>query len=528
MVSNLLRRVLASHVLLPIVAFAYPILSLLAFNSEYVAPAEAIRGLAVCLASAIILYALVLLWVRSAAVAALTSSLVGILALSYGHMYDQIKNASLLGLLIGRHRFLAPAVLAALLLMLWWIARRLADPDRVARAMTLVAFVLVAFPVFQLSANAVRKLSAEPNPALQTDLMEHLAPSSDRTPPDIYYIILDGYARDDVLRVNYDFDNSYFLQGLEGMGFEVASGSRSNYALTLLSLASSLNMDYLQSLDPNLLRSDNPSFRTRALIRESSVISALRHLGYTFVALESAVSFTNFRKADLYIPASPLGLSSIRGTSSISAFEALFIRSTMARLIIDGTIASRSVLNNALEDPYRTHRARVLNIFESLPSVAEMEGPKFVFAHVMAPHPPYIFGPDGEPIYSDETFTLTYDLARGEGEDFIIGYRNQVQFVNSQVLETLPEVLARSDEPPIIIIQGDHGGFNVSPSDRMLILNAYLLPGGGGDELYEKISPVNSFRVIFNEYFGGDLPLLQDRGYYSNGRDRFDISQIYP
>jgi hypothetical protein len=48
------------------------------------------------------------------------------------------------------------------------------------------------------------------------------------------------------------------------------------------------------------------------------------------------------------------------------------------------------------------------------------------------------------------------------------------------------------------------------------ILNAYYLPNGGEKYLYDSISPVNTFRVIINAYFGEHLELLPDRSYYSN------------
>ena len=48
----------------------------------------------------------------------------------------------------------------------------------------------------------------------------------------------------------------------------------------------------------------------------------------------------------------------------------------------------------------------------------------------------------------------------------------------------------------------------------MWILNAYYLPGYDGD-LYATISPVNSFRLVFNSYFGGEYDMLEDVSYYS-------------
>jgi len=82
---------------------------------------------------------------------------------------------------------------------------------------------------------------------------------------------------------------------------------------------------------------------------------------------------------------------------------------------------------------------------------------------------------------------------------------------------------------PTIILQSDHGPRNSYidgryPTDDMFkegmrILNAYYMPSNGSDFLYDSITPVNTFRVIFNTYFGTDYELLEDKSYNS-----FDFS----
>ncbi|MGE5222457.1 MAG: hypothetical protein ACM3PY_08475, partial [Omnitrophica WOR_2 bacterium] len=113
-------------------------------------------------------------------------------------------------------------------------------------------------------------------------------------------------------------------------------------------------------------------------------------------------------------------------------------------------------------------------------------------------------------------FTLNGDLEYSDPQSYANGYRNQVKYLNSRVIPLLEKVLSRSKNPPVIILQGDHGSLAraSSPSARMAILNAYYLPGTGKQQLYASISPVNSFRVIFNAFLGGQFKLLPDRSYY--------------
>lgn len=133
--------------------------------------------------------------------------------------------------------------------------------------------------------------------------------------------------------------------------------------------------------------------------------------------------------------------------------------------------------------------------------VPAFRSPKFVFAHIISPHPPFVLGSQGEAVHRADT-----DLA---------GYRDQVLFLNRQLETILPALIAASDPPPIIILQADHGRGGPSMWERMAILNALYLPGVGEQLLYPEISPVNTFRVIFNAYFDADYTLLEDTSYHS-------------
>jgi hypothetical protein len=148
----------------------------------------------------------------------------------------------------------------------------------------------------------------------------------------------------------------------------------------------------------------------------------------------------------------------------------------------------------------QAHRERILYTLERLGELPALPGPKFVFAHIVAPHWPHVFGPNGEKVH--------------EHPDSTSGYRNQVIFINKQVLPLLEKIIAASATPPVVLLQGDHGAVVESLEQRMSILSAYFLPGSRLD-LPEDISPVNSFRVVFNAYFGAKLPLLENAAYYS-------------
>ena len=53
-------------------------------------------------------------------------------------------------------------------------------------------------------------------------------------------------------------------------------------------------------------------------------------------------------------------------------------------------------------------------------------------------------------------------------------------------------------------------------NEAMHNLNVYYLPYGGESILYDGVSQVNSFRLIFNYYFNGEYEILEDKHYWIN------------
>jgi len=103
-------------------------------------------------------------------------------------------------------------------------------------------------------------------------------------------------------------------------------------------------------------------------------------------------------------------------------------------------------------------------------------------------------------------------------------YRDQLTYTNGRVRQTIDGILSGSERPVIIILQADHGpGSTLNWEDvagtdlreRFSILNAYYLPEQGEADLYEGITPVNTFRLVFNRYFGANYELLREESYFS-------------
>jgi hypothetical protein len=340
-------------------------------------------------------------------------------------------------------------------------------------------------------------------------------PGSPEILPDIYYIILDGYARQDILEDIYRYDNREFTAALVEKGFFVASESRSNYNRTLYSLSSSLNMVLLDSFASELSNALSYSPLIN-LIQSSLVFKKFDELGYHTVSYQSGYPYTEIKTTDEYVIASG---------QKINLFQNEVLNLTPLSLIL-------------LDYQYNIHRARIENAFDTIPAFSIDGQPTLVFAHIINPHPPFVFDADGNPKRPGRWYTI-FDadtfFEYGSQDEYILGYTDQVTFVNRQVLEMVDEILARSEIPPIIILQADHGpGLmfefeNLENSylpERMSILNTYYFPGQAYENLYTGITPANSFRVVLNQFFGGDLPLLEDRSFVGLETKPYDFIDV--
>ncbi|GAH75196.1 unnamed protein product, partial [marine sediment metagenome] len=109
-------------------------------------------------------------------------------------------------------------------------------------------------------------------------------------------------------------------------------------------------------------------------------------------------------------------------------------------------------------------------------------------------------------------------------DEYVRRYRNQVIYLNKLLQDTIDGILTKSGGRSIIIIQSDHGPGslldwenlnNSSFGERMPILNAYYFPDQDYSKLYPDITPVNSFRIILDQYFGTQLGFIEDKSYFS-------------
>jgi len=342
----------------------YPVFELYARNAHGIPPSDVFRPLLVSILLTLLLFWVVRLVTRHHDRSAMIVFTILFAFYYYGHVRSLLYASGI---------FIEPvslsiAWLGMAMLIITWIVRRAHAwyMPAIVPILNLIVVVLLLFPLLRLARYLVAVTgSVERNSMKAVQLQRNFSN------PDIYYIVLDAYTRSDVMREKYGYDNSSFIDSLKNMGFYVAECGQANYGSTSFSLASTLNMDYLQ----NIIKLPEPNeidlLPVFELLESNVVRNALTNAGYKTAVFASGFYWVEWRDADYFI--SP-------PTHGLTEFEIVIIFSTYARVLDDFQVVN---LDDIHADRYRERTRLVLESFDVL---MDIPSPKFVFIHLSAPH----------------------------------------------------------------------------------------------------------------------------------------------
>lgn len=319
--------------------------------------------------------------------------------------------------------------------------------------------------------------------------------------PNVYYILVDAYARQDLLKEVFGYNNEPFLQSLENLGFIVSRSARSNYHFTAASLSATMDMIFHVS--------DKGKFSyaqmKKSLMGNNQVRKIFKYNGYKIVNIPSHWKEIGcFGNEDVCI----------RG-NNFEIYESFLSTTPLKTFRFSNDYVSFNNLK------------KVVNSFNA--------NPKFVFAHFAQVHDA-VFDNKG-------TFCAALHPSFAGKEDGN-RYISSIKIMNSKIIDFITE-LRKEDRNSVIIIQSDHGPTytgNLSPADadywvtnydsmRLTcnqdfrytfgIISAIYIPPYY-DNNYEKIKKyfsgeftlVNTFRYIFS-YLSETMPnLLPENSYF--------------
>ena len=351
--------------------------------------------------------------------------------------------------------------------------------------LNIIAVILLAVPVTFILAGLTGRVPPH---------APYTVNAEDPACPDVYFIVLDSYTSHAVLLDRFGYDNTPFLYALAGLGF-VTGDCSAAYDTTEWSLASTLNV---QTLHATSLPSADELWK---LVQHPAVRTRLEAQGYRTLAFETGFDFSEWRDADTFISAQA-------GTSpapTLNDFDWYTLTQTLPGQI---PAVRRALLAGWSQD----YRARTLHALAELgnggaryispPPEARYispppEAPVFVFAHILAPHPPFVFQADGAPAAGYLLRSPGMDSASPEytPEIYAAGYIGQVAYIDAVLPGVLGQILQYSRNDPVIVLQGDHGAWYAGEADKLAILCAVHAPAG----LDVPLEPEETFKFVMEE-----------------------------
>jgi hypothetical protein len=363
----------------PMLVALLPVLSMYAVIPGVSGLDEIVRAAVVAIAIAGALLLIAAASYRDTRKAALLVSVFLLVLITFDKAYRPLSGWTFAGWHLLRPRFVLLASYLLLVAFAVWLMRTRRSFILTTVVANLAALGFLLPPVWLLltaqvrAAESVRRVAALPPIS---------APATSHVRPDIFYLIFDRYGDEQTLR-SYGFDNEPLYAYLSDHGFYVARASRSNYLRTILSLASSLNLTYLDDLTDKVGRDADTWQPLYDRVRDHRVAAFLHSQGYSYIHAGS-----------WYTPTT-LNPNAERNINCYTLAPYPMMR------FLDSELIRPFTRRTDLLDRRRQQWWRVKRQIDEVLKLAPLRGPKLVFMHILVPHTPFVFDRDGAYVSAD-------------------------------------------------------------------------------------------------------------------------------
>lgn len=339
--------------------------------------------------------------------------------------------------------------------------------------------------------------------------------------PNVIYLVPDRYGNKLSIKENFNYDNSSFYDELRKRQFTINEESRSNYPFTELSLSSTLNNSYLKPTDAVINESS-----LFPLIKNGSAFNTFVKLGYQFY------NFDNWWFGSQ-------GIKSADYNFIYSNDESL---SGPANYLYKIQTPIYSVLRTIFGDKESKKQCMLLQkYFDEIKNTVtkKQDQPYFIFAHLLAPHDPYLFNQNGEcnidAIRFSNISSSEY-LNQKTWEKRKNYYLDYLTYTNNQILEIFDIAKIGSSRELIFVIQADEGPYPYcflinndgryslcSEQDWEIktgILNAIYISEDNNFKSSDLISPINNFQHVFEKISQTTLKKKEHNFFIIKDRDK--------
>lgn len=411
--------------------------------------------------------------------AGLTTTLILLFYLFFGAVKDALH---------ARYIILLPLMLLVVAFAIIYLKRT----RRTFFTLTLfINLLLIIYLVVDIAAIAFKK----PNPVTA---LQSFAPCNTCFRPDIYLIILDEYTGSDQLQSYFHFNNQPFANALRQRGFYVAAHPSSNYSATAVSVASLFSMNYLPAFHRPITAGDYTL--AEKAIDQSAVMQFLEQSGYQF--LNHSILNLRRQPGRFTTDLMPMRLKLITAKTLWNS-----IGSDLAWQIHGNAPGRFHWLAKFFPDDYKDGNQRLLKLTKEA-SAKKASQPRFIYAHLLMPHWPYLLDSAGR--QTGISF-YTQGLPGAKKESSYIQY---LAYTNNQMLQLADTIISRTNGQAAIILMSDHGYRERQVKHCEALNNNFLsvyLPRKDYRKFYDSMSNVNVFRAMFNTLFHQQFERLPDQ-----------------
>ncbi len=462
---------------------------------------EVIQASLIVIIGTLSLFGILFLVYKDKRKAGFATTTIGILFLFFGDIKKILTSIPVLQY-ISSYRFMLPLSLLVIAFVLYKTKRT----RSLATATLFLNILLLVYIAMDLS-KWINLRSKENKGVSQPELRTvSIDPAA---MPNIYYIVFDGYpstqAQQEILGVSHNSMDSI----LSGRGFHLLKYPLSNYNYTSFSIASVFNMEYLDWVKKGTTAKAYHFSRSASDVSNSLLIDWLMQNGYSIYNLSvfDLPGRPSISRERFFFATTPAIIfhNTMWNRVKWDIIPVLFPSYTKKLVAIGRKEFKESI------GQYKIFNRQVWDSLQQLPSSQRGIAPKFIYAHFEMPHSPYFYDSSGRP-YPDEK---VYSPNVSADKDM---YRNYIGYVNNRISPLLDSII-HNGENNIIIFQSDHGSRDIiqkKQSDEFRNYSAFYFPDRDYHSLYDSMSNVNTFRIIFNKYFGQQLPLLGDSSIYVN------------
>jgi len=315
--------------------------------------------------------------------------------------------------------------------------------------------------------------------------VQFIIPGASAEKPNVYHIILDEYTDNEILTKKFGYNNEKFLEFLNNNGFYMHDKLFSTFGSTVKELNVILNMEY-----PKKLRWVSEDYES---LNNNKVMSIFSNQDYSVIETNSMMRWKNFSDVDTKL-----------------CYDTNFINSEFLDQVLGKSII-RYFLEKYQQDTRRDTVRCTFNVLNEI--TLKTDGPKYVFSHVYVPHPPFLFGPNGENVIPDHR-----EISGLQSWENPQGYVNQLIYATNEITVVIKNIV-KNDPNAIIIVQGDTGtltGTDISKKTMKEIYQAHSILYAvriPDVEDSDYMIPVNTYRIIFNNYFNMNYDYLEYHSY---------------